>query len=89
MFVQNQLLRTLCQPESVARLEQMRADQSFGTRADLARAVCKTFQFFDAHGRAQVGTCGRALSKLADRGVVTLPGPRSSPPRSGHVRTQA
>ena len=69
--MQNQILRTLSPPVSVARLEQRRAEQLLETRADWARSVCETFQFFDAHGRAQVGSCSRALSKRADRGGMT------------------
>ena len=76
MSVQNPIFRTLSQPESVARLERMGTDPSLTTRAAWARATCAVFGFFDAHGRAQVSTCSRALSKRADRGAVTLPMPR-------------
>ncbi len=87
MYIQNQILRTLSRPSSLPRLRQIATDQPVESRAALARATCEAFNVRDACGRLQEANCSRALSMLADRGLVALPEARPLPPRSGHVRT--
>ncbi len=87
MYIQNQILRTLSRPSSLPRLRQLATDQPVESRAALARATCEAFNFRDACGRLQETNCSRALSMLAERGLVALPEARPLLPRSGHVRT--
>ena len=75
MFRQNQILRTLSKAQSQARLDRVLADARLKTRTAIARRVCTVFDFVDARGQLQVTSCAKALSKLADRGRLTLPAP--------------
>lgn len=52
------------------------------TRAALAREVCEWLNWRQPSGRWRAASCRVALGKLARRGVVSLPGPRSRVVRS-------
>ncbi len=86
LFVQNQILCPLSQPESVARLEWMGADGSFETRADLGGQSVKPFSFLmptvARRSARAVGPC-RSWPTAA-----RLTWPRSGP-GSDQARTRA
>ena len=67
MFCQNQVLRTLTQPDAWARLDTLVSEVGAPSRPALARPVDPAFDFFDARGRWPVSTCARALRTLAER----------------------
>jgi len=80
--VQHQVKRTLCAPEALARVRALLAQPEVVHRSALAERVCAQFGFFDARGRAQRGSCLKALRELERGGHLALPAPQTRPGRA-------
>ena len=74
METQNQIKRTLSQPESIESIRRLLADGSHASRSSLTQATCGEFGFFDARGHAQSAGCIKALRELEQAGHFVLPG---------------
>lgn len=70
---QNQIKRTLAQPESIEVVRQLLEGDEHVSRASLAKAVCRRFNFIDARLRAQTAGCAKALRELERDGAFVLP----------------
>jgi hypothetical protein len=75
MNTQNQIKRTLSQPESIEYVSELLKTTPFLHRSALAEAVCEQFGFFDTRGDTQLGGCVKALRKLEAAGHFILPAP--------------
>ena len=73
MNTQNQIKRTLSQPESVEYVRGLLECKQFLHRSALAEALCEQFGFHDARGRQQLSGCLKALRKLEAAGHFVLP----------------
>jgi len=80
METQNQIKRTLAQPEHVEFVARLITTNQFSSRKELAKAVCQKFGFFDIQGIEQHSGCLKALRELEAAGKFTLP--------SGKVKTR-
>jgi len=85
MHAQNQIKRTLSEPESVARVQALIRAVPDAHRTAVADRVCAAFGFVDPIGRAQRAGCLKALRALERAGRLTLPPPRTVT-RSGGAR---
>ena len=81
-IVQNQIKRTLAEPESIEYVRRLLESNRLAHRSELAVVVCERFGFHDARGWAQVSGCLKALRELEGHGHFTLPAARTSPRRS-------
>jgi hypothetical protein len=75
MHQQNQIKRTLAQPESIDIVRNALASEIHKNRNSLSRALCQHFNFHDARGKHQIGGCNKALRELERAGHFTLPEP--------------
>jgi hypothetical protein len=73
MKQQNQIKRTLAQPESIDIVRRQIAGNAHRNRASLSKALCQHFNFHDARGRHQIGGCNKALRELERAGHFILP----------------
>ena len=73
MNPQNQIKRTLSEPENITCVRELLESKQFLHRTALARAVCRRFGFLDARGQLQQGGCLKALRDLEGKGHFTLP----------------
>jgi hypothetical protein len=73
MHRQNQIKRTLRQPEAIQLVRSELASNVHRNRASLSRALCQHFNFHDARGRHQIGGCNKALRELERAGHFLLP----------------
>ena len=73
MTKQNQIKRTLSQPESIAYLREAVEENQFLHRSELAKAICEQFGFFDTRGKVQLSGCLKALRRLEAAGNFVLP----------------
>ncbi len=78
MHAQNQIKRTLAQPESIEVVRSLLQDNACPNRTSLSNAVCQHFNFHDARGRAQVDGCTKALRELERAGHFILPAAKPS-----------
>ncbi|MCG5517412.1 MULTISPECIES: IS4 family transposase, partial [unclassified Ectothiorhodospira] len=81
MREQNQIKRTLSEPESVARVQALMREFPEAHRTGIADQVCATFEFVDARGRFQRASCLKALRSLERAGRLSLPAARTQPGR--------
>jgi hypothetical protein len=86
METQNQIKRTLAQPEAIAHIRSVLDGNDIMHRTMLADQLCEHYGFFDARGAPQRGTCLKALRELQESGHIVLPAPlmqhgRGSPRR--------
>ena len=72
MDTQNQIKRTLAQPDAIETIRQLQNDSTHKTRAAFARAVCQHFGFYDARQHLQVAGCAKALRELERAEHFTL-----------------
>lgn len=79
-IIQNQIKRTLSQPESIGHVRRLLENSALAHRSELAAQVCEHFGFHDARGRAQLAGCLKALRELEGGGHFSLPA-GVSPPR--------
>ena len=80
-ILQNQIKRTLSNPESIAYVCELLEGDARAHRSALAAQVCERFDFHDACGRAQMAGCLKALRELEGRGHFALPAARTPPKR--------
>ncbi len=79
-IIQNQIKRTLSEPESIGYVRRLLENSALVHRSELAAQVCEHFGFHDARGRSQVAGCLKALRELEGGGHFSLPA-AVSPPR--------
>lgn len=80
MEKQHDIKGTLKDPAAIEIVRAMLASEVHESRAQLARAVCERFGFFDPCGLAQQGGCAKALKELERAGHFVLP---AASPRGG------
>ena len=73
MQQQNQIKRTLAQPESLDIVRSHLASNIHKNRASLSKALCQHFNFSDARAGLQIGGCNKALRELERAGHFILP----------------
>ena len=73
MHQQNQIKRTLAQPQAIDIVRNQLASNVHRNRASLSRALCQHFNFHDARGHHQIGGCNKALRELERAGHFILP----------------
>ncbi|EKD92720.1 MAG: hypothetical protein ACD_28C00352G0001 [uncultured bacterium] len=78
METQNQIKKTLKQPEAIKRIREILASSNLN-RKELADKVCELFGFFDPNGHKQQGGCMKALRELEKKGKFVLPKPLHIP----------
>ncbi len=80
MTTESSLAVTVCgRSLSAQDLEVIRgiiADDSGPCRAEIARRVCREFDWVDKIGRLKAMSCRVALLRLQERGFLQLPSPR-------------
>ena len=85
-IIQNQIKRTLAEPESISYVRGLLESNALAHRSELAAQVCERFGFHDARGRAQMAGCLKALRELEGGGHFTLPAARTPPRRNPSPR---
>jgi hypothetical protein len=73
MNIQNQIKRTLSQPDAIKYVSGLLKVKQFDSRKELADFLCKRFKFHDARNEVQRGGCIKALRELEKAGHFTLP----------------
>ncbi|MBL3598382.1 MAG: DUF4338 domain-containing protein, partial [gamma proteobacterium endosymbiont of Lamellibrachia anaximandri] len=73
MKTQNQIKRTLSNPENLAYVANLLKDDAIPHRTALAKNVCKHFNFYDVRGKAQLSGCLKALRRLEQLEHFILP----------------
>jgi hypothetical protein len=73
MNTQNQIKRTLSQPDAIEYVSGLLKVKQFDSRKELADFLCERFKFHDARNEAQRGGCIKALRELEEAGHFTLP----------------
>lgn len=73
MQLQNQIKRTLSKDASIEYLIDLLKNQTISQRTELAKLVCKHFDFYDTRNQAQLSGCLKALRTLESKGHFTLP----------------
>ena len=73
MNIQNQIKRTLSQPDAIKYVSGLLKVKQFDSRKELADFLCKRFKFHDARNEVQRGGCIKALRELEEAGQLTLP----------------
>ncbi len=86
MNIQNQIKRSLSQPQNVEYIRELLDSKKFVHRSELAGFLCERFDFHDARGKQQLSGCLKALRELEADGRFTLPAARKRPGRSSPRR---
>ena len=73
MKIQNQIKRTLSTITGIEYIKQLLSDNEVKHRSDLAKQVCRNFEFHDARGEIQISGCLKALRELESSGHFELP----------------
>jgi hypothetical protein len=73
MNLQNQIKRTLSQPNAIKYVAGLLKVNKFVTRRELADFLCARFKFYDARRQTQRDGCIKALRDLEAAGHYTLP----------------
>ena len=73
MNTQNQIKRTLSEPNAIKYVARLLKVKRFIHRTALADSLCKQFGFYDTRNRAQRDGCLKALRELETAGHYTLP----------------
>ena len=73
MEKQNQIKRTLVQPDSIEIIRRLLDDKAYEHRSAFSEAICQQFGFLDSRGRTQTGGCVKALRELERAGHFVLP----------------
>ena len=79
MNSQNQIKRCLARPQSVDHVCELLANDQFTSRTELARVLCKQYDFHDERGNPQLGGCLKALRELEYGGRFVLPDVQKQP----------
>lgn len=72
MNIQNQISKTLKQPEAIKQIKELLAPGDLN-RTKLADMICDFFKFIDPRGKRQRAGCLKALRGIESRGEITLP----------------
>ena len=75
MKTQNQIKRTLGRPEVIEHIKNILTDEGLNQHR-LSKILCQEYDFHDARGKPQIGSCSKALKDLERQGFLTLPTPR-------------
>ena len=75
MKTQNQIKRTLSQPEAIEQINNLLDTNTNINRSKLADIICDQFNFFNPCGERQRSGCLKALRKLEQDGFFVLPVP--------------
>ncbi len=75
MKTQNQIKRTLSQPEAIEQINNILGTNTNINRSKLADLICDKFGFFNPRGERQRSGCLKALRKLEQDGFFVLPVP--------------
>lgn len=86
MDTQNQIKRTLSEPENREHVSRLLKERDFFSRSQLAAFLCDQFGLHDPGGRQQTAGCLKALRELEAKGCFRLPPPRSRKGASGPRR---
>ena len=73
METQNQINRTLSQPEAIEYVRSIVSITQTITRTELAKQLCDKFGFFDPRGESQRAGCLKALRELERKKHIVLP----------------
>ncbi len=73
MNLQNQIKRTLSQPDAIKYVAGLLKVNRFTSRRELANYICERYRFYDARKQAQRDGCIKALRELEAAGHYTLP----------------
>ena len=79
MKIQNQIKRTLTQPEAIEYICNLLDTHDNVNRTTLANKLCDHFKFIDPCGNRQQDGCVKALRKLEQAGHFTLPAAKCIP----------
>jgi len=79
METQNQIKRTLTQPEAIEHINNILDTNDNINRTRLADKLCDYFNFFDPRGNRQRTGCLNALRKLEQAGHFLLPSSKMKP----------
>ena len=79
MKTQNQIKRTLSEPEPIEYISQLLQCGEIANRTDLARRTCQQFGFYDVSGNIQISGCSKALRELETAGHFVLPKAQRTP----------
>jgi hypothetical protein len=78
MKTQNQIKRTLSQPEAIKQINNILDANININRSKLADLICDQFNFFNPCGETQRSGCLKALRKLEQDNFFVLPAPRKT-----------
>lgn len=73
MNIQNQIKRTLSQPDAIQYVAGLLELNKSISRGELVNSLCERFKFYDARNERQLGGCIKALRELEAGGHFTLP----------------
>lgn len=73
MKKQNQIKSTISQPENIKYINELQQIERFQNRSQLAKTICKKFNFMDSKGDLQESSCLTALKQLEKQKHITLP----------------
>lgn len=73
MKTQNQVKRTLSQPESISHIRTILDGSEGLLRTGLTEQLCEHYGFYDPRGIPQRGSCLKALRELEHSGHIVLP----------------
>ena len=73
MIKQNQIKRTLSQPEAIEYIQGLLDTHEFIHRTELADFLCEEFELYDLRGKEQRDGCLKAIRELEVAGWFTLP----------------
>src|SRR5438876_7461944 len=89
MKLQNQIKRTLSQPEAIAHVSRLLEEEELESRTELAEMVCEQFGFQDPRGQNQLGGCLKGLRELEAKGWFQLPPTENQKGKSSPRRLSA
>ncbi len=75
MKTQNQIKRNLSRPDVIKDIKKILSANEGLNQHQLAKILCREYDFYDARGKAQLGSCTKALKDLERQGLLTLPAP--------------
>ena len=67
--------------QELEQIHGLLAEDPNRTRADLSRLTCQALAWFKADGGLKEMSCRVAMLRMAEDGLITLPPPRTKPPR--------
>lgn len=73
MHIQNQIKKTLSEPNGIEYIRDLLTNPNFTNRSELAAHICEYFQFYDIRGRSQLTGCQKAMRELELAGHFMLP----------------